>query len=337
VVVPFVAVPDARTVVALLVVAVLVGAELVVDARTSVPVALGMAVVAAAFTVSASHALFAGLLVGATATASSWWCTRAGGRARTISAVALAAIGGAAAGAVVGEVDGLTVPAVLGAVAAVAVFAAVALVLQDPGWRTREAMVPVWAAPIVAMVVGTGIAVATWREALPLPVLALALGAVALVWCGAPPWRSRVLSPRLGSLGGRGRRAVLGGLAAVAAACAVVAVVVGSGAAHPWVIGATVAAGTAAAMTAGAVRQWRFAPRARARDVAVLVGAAVLVAVYPVATAGGSWWSPVPLCVAVAGVLLVGRAPVARSDAARPSPAAPAGASEAEPEREHRV
>jgi hypothetical protein len=163
-------------------------------ARTSVPVALGLAVVAAAFTVTASHALFAGLLVGATATASSWWCTRAGGRARTISAVALAAIGGAASGAVVGEVDGLTVPAVLGAVAAVAVFAAVALVAQDSGWRTREAMVPVWAAPIVAMVVGPGIVVATAQRRSAAGPRA-ALSAVALVWCGAAPWRAGCLAP----------------------------------------------------------------------------------------------------------------------------------------------
>ncbi len=73
---------------------------------------------------------------------------------------------------------------------------------------------------------------------------------------------------------------------------------------------------TAVAMALAATRQWRFAPRARARDTTLLVGAAVLVSVAGLGAADGSWWSLPVVVVGAAVTVAVGRRSVARSDAA---------------------
>ena len=148
------------------------------------------------------------------------------------------------------------------------------------------------------------------------PVVALVVGATALVWCGAPPWRSRVLSLRLGRVTRGGRRVTFLALAVVATAASVTAVVAHGSVAHAAMLGATVVGGAAVAMAGGAVRQWRLAPRARAQGAAVVVLAAVLVAVYPLAADGSRWWSPTPLLVALAAIVVTTRDSVARSDAA---------------------
>jgi hypothetical protein len=152
------------------------------------------------------------------------------------------------------------------------------------------------------------------------PVVALVLSAVLLAWCGSPPWRSRVLSPRLGGLGGLGgfggfgRRSALKGLGAVGVTAAVVAALARGEEAAVAVVAAAGSAAGCVAMAAGTVRQWRFAPRARARDATALVVASVCVAVYPVAATEDAWWSVAPALVALVAALVVGRGPVARGD-----------------------
>ena len=66
-------VPDVPTVCVLAAVAVVAGAELVVDRRVPVPPVLGVVVVAVALAVGPDDALFAAALVAGLATAVSWW------------------------------------------------------------------------------------------------------------------------------------------------------------------------------------------------------------------------------------------------------------------------
>ena len=67
-------------------------------------------------------------------------------------------------------------------------------------------------------------------------------------------------------------------------------------------------------MTACGVRQWRFAPFARARALAVVTVAAVtLITVVPVLVAEGRWLGPAVVSVTVGAVLVEARVPRVRS------------------------
>ena len=327
---PFVAVPAPLTICGLLLVAVFAGAELVVDARVAVPVVLGVVVVAAALAAAGAdrgsgggEGAFAGLLVGAGATAASWWCTRgssrASGRVRAPLGVGTAAVAGAAAGALVDTVHrhhaSGDVQALGTAVGAVLLFAAVALAVARGTDVPREGLRLLWAFPLVALGATAGVLGAVGDVLRGLPVLLLGLGAVAAAWCGATPWRSRVLSRRLGVIAGRGRVATMG-FAAASAVVAGVAAGVGSGDARTLAAVVVVGAGdTGVAMALAATRQWRFAPRARARDTTLLVGAAVLVSAAGIGAADAVWWSLPAVVVGAAATIAVGRRSVARSDA----------------------
>ena len=328
---PFVAVPAPLTICGLLLVAVFAGAELVVDARVAVPVVLGVVVVAAALAAAGAdrgsgggEGAFAGLLVGAGATAASWWCTRgssrASGRVRAPLGVGTAAVAGAAAGALVDTVHrhhaSGDVQALGTAVGAVLLFAAVALAVARSTDVPREGMRLLWAFPLVALGATAGVLGAVGGD-VPrgLPVLLLGLGAVAAAWCGAMPWRSRVLSRRLGVIAGRGRAATMGFAAALAVAAAVVAIGAAGDARSLAAVVVVGAGDTGVAMALAATRQWRFAPRARARDTTLLFGAAVLVSVAGIGAADAVWWSLPAVVVGAAATIAVGRRSVARSDA----------------------
>jgi hypothetical protein len=298
------------------------GVEIVADRQVWIPMTVGAVVVAAAFAVGPGDGAFAGVLVGASTTAVSWWCSRDAARIGPAVAVAIAGGAGAAVGWLVSRGDhaGGAVVAGLGGLAG---FAAVALLAARGRSRRREAIVSVWGAPVGAAVLGAGVLVVTRTSPAITPVVALVLSAVLLAWCGSPPWRSRVLSPRLGGLGGLGgfggrggswRRSVLQGLGAVGVTAAVVAALARGEASAVAVVAAAGSAAGCVAMAAGTVRQWRFAPRARARDATALVVASVCVAVYPVAATEDAWWSVAPALVALVAALVVGRGPVARGD-----------------------
>jgi hypothetical protein len=299
---------------------VLVGAELVVDTRVGVPVVLGVVVVVAVIGASSAagandDGAFAGLLVGAGATAAAWCCTRAGGRGRAPVAVAIAALGGGLAGALVDEVAAIDLVALALAASAVLLFALVVITGAGVMDARGEGMRLVWAFPLGALGVGAAVLTAAadgWARAVPGALLGI--GALAAAWCGATPWRSRVLSRRLGAVGGRGRAAVFqAGAVAALAATGVAFLVDGDGrvAAAVVVVGA---GDIVAAMALAATRQWRFAPRAPARDATFLVAAAALCALAGVGAATAEWWSAPAVAVAVAITIVIGREAVARSD-----------------------
>lgn len=312
---PFAAVPDPPTIVALLAVAVVAGVELVVDTRAGVPAVLGVVVVAAALTVAGGDGTFTGLLVGAAATAVAGCCTRGAGRARPAGAVAVAAGIGAAAGAVADAAPAVDGGALVRGVVAVALFGALATAVARRGQRAAEARRLVWAAPVVAAAVGTAVLVGTAdRAARNVTFVVLGVTAVAFAWCGATPWRSRVLSRGLAAVPGRGRSAFLV-LAAAATTGAAGLAVACAGEARIAAAVATVGAGElAVAMALAATRQWRFSPRARGRDAAVLGAAAALVPVAAIAAVHGAGWSFPALAVAMTATVLVGRDAVGRSD-----------------------
>ena len=280
---------------------------------------LGVVVVVAAIGVSsasgADDGTFAGLLVAAGATAAAWCCTRVGGRGRAPVAVAIAALGGGLAGALVDDVAAIDLVALALGASAVLLFALVVTAVAGAADARTEAMRMVWSLPLVALGVGAAVLTATADgRARVVPGALLGIGALAAAWCGATPWRSRVLSRRLGAVAGRGRAAVcVGGALAAFAATGAAFLVDGDVrvAAAVVVLGA---GDIAAAMALTATRQWRFAPRTRARDAAFLVVASTLFALAGVGTARAEWWSVPAAAVAAAITMVFGRAAVARSD-----------------------
>jgi len=112
---------------------------------------------------------------------------------------------------------------------------------------------------------------------------------------GALPWGSRVLGPWASRRHFRGACVLFTGLLAIAPARAVA-------------VPAAAVAGLAAATIASVASwQWRFDPRARARD-AVVLGAAAVVAVtlYPHGARAGDGWSVVVYALVVVATALVG-------------------------------
>jgi hypothetical protein len=229
--------------------------------------------------------------------------------------VAIAALGGGLAGALVDEVAAIDFVSLALAVSAVLLFALVVITVAGAAGARTEGMRLVWAFPLGALGVGAAVLTATADgRARVVPVALLGIGALAAAWCGATPWRSRVLSRRLGVVVGRGRAAVLqaGALAALVATGAAFlvpndlrmvagVVVVGAG-------------DIVAAMALTATRQWRFASRARVRDATFLVVAAALFALAGVGTATAEWWSVPAVAVAAAIAIVIGRDAVTRSD-----------------------
>ena len=279
---------EAATVVTVGALAVLLGADARVRRDRPVPSSAVVAIVTASVLIPGGWAVAVGATAAVLATASAWWVS-GGGRGGT-AALVLAA-GSASFAAAVG-----VVPTAHGAPAtllAAMVVGIVFLVLT-----ARSPTIIGWSVPLVAASVGAVLFARSSDGGRGLPALLLLLIAVgsASVW-GALPWSSRFLGPWGGR---RSPRAAMGVLAAaslgVAAACAW------------WVADATDAA--AAAVTAGvllvvlvastAVRQWRFAPGRRRRDLGALLGVgACVLGVGPLVAGAVTAWSLVAVIVSV--------------------------------------
>jgi hypothetical protein len=302
--VPFSALPSIPILVGLVVIALLTGLELRVDARAPVSPMVSALVVAAV--VGGGDAAFAGAVVVAViATATAWVV-----RGHVWWAPVLAA-GAAAASAIVFDAR----PSRAGALAAALVFEVVVV--------TRMRRI-VWTTPLVC----AAIALAYGWDAIGAPGAvvfgagALAIAATAAAW-GAPPWASRLLgrwSARHLTGSHRGMLSITAGLALGLAVAAVMstpdrAVLVA--------LAESAGAGVTAMAMVG-VRQWRFAPRRRAADAILLLGCSLAILLgYPPVAATGDTWSVVIL----AGALAVSAAvawPIARRvDETAPVLAAP--------------
>jgi hypothetical protein len=285
--------PELSTLASLAVVALAVGLEARVDAARPVP-ALASTVVVAAFVVSERSALvvagavaiIATVGAGCAARVCKWW------------APLLAGVAGCAAAALYD-----LHPSRASALVAALAFEFVVL--------TRPERV-VWTAPIVG---AAAVLADAWRAVGAWGALVFGSGLfvtlVVAVAYGAPPWQSRFLS-RWASRQPTAAHRMWYGLALVgAAACGIAA----SEFPSTREVLVPVAAAAAAAITARslvAVRQWRFQPRRRVRDAAVVLAAACgVVLVYPPLGLDGSAWAPVILASGVAISWLVAR-PLAR-------------------------
>jgi hypothetical protein len=250
--------------------AVVVGLELLVDERVPVPPVLGIVVVAAAVSVGGGSAMFVGALVGALATATSWWRGRRVRHRPASVGVAVAAAAGVATAAVT-SVDGGPVTAWALAAASGVVFAAPAIRLARSARRMESGFL-LWAAPLLVAPTALGIVPDLGVVArVALTGALLTAGAGLGGWCGAPPWRSRILAPAGTRLRGHARAPgflVLCGLVVVLAVVGMVESSPDTRRVGAWV---AVAFGvTATTMALWATRQWRLAPRARARQTAIL-------------------------------------------------------------------
>ena len=283
--------PDPVTLAALVVMAVLMGAECRVDGRRQVPVLGSVVVVAAVVVAHGDSAYLAAVVAAVVATSVAW--TMAGTQASW--RVAPIAASGACVAAVgfgfVGTDDRVSV-AVLGG----GLLAGVAFLVVT---GTRPP-VTLWCLPVI----GAAATLATlWNllgRAGAAP-FALGMGSImvaALLW-GAAPWRSRMLGSWAASRGATWRR--IGFLAAStgALACACVGAVAHGEQRETWLLLASTCAQADVAMAMLGVRQWRFAPRASA-DAAGLAAAAVLVTLAPALASGASPWAWPALAVPVA-------------------------------------
>jgi hypothetical protein len=290
--------PSFGILVGLVTVAVGAGVELRVARRRPVAPVLA-AVVAAAVVVGGHGAIGGAVVVAVVATAVSWLLARANGWFAPI-----VARGGAVAAAVVFDARSTRV----GALAAALVFELVAV--------SRPSRI-VWTAPVVGVAIGLAY---TWRELGPAGGLAfgagiLAAGVVMAAW-GALPWESRVLRHWSIRHGAGTHRVALMATVLVAAGLSLAAATVADERAL-FTSGATAAATTVAALAMIGVRQWRFAPRRRARDAAVVLSAtfAMLLA-YPPFALEGREWAPAILGVALAACSIVAWPIAARAEAA---------------------
>ncbi len=276
--------------------AVLLGADARVRRDRPVPPSAVVAIVAAAVLVPGGWAVAVGATAAVLATASAWWAS--GGGPGATAALALAAAGASFAVAVgVAPATHGSMATLLGA----SVVGIVFLVLT-----ARPPATIGWSVPLVAAVAGAVLFARSIHGAPgPRALLAAAiLVGSASVW-GVLPWSSRFLGPWGGRRGRGFAVAVLAAASlAAAAACAW------------WAVDATDAAAVAVAagallvilVAATAVRQWRFAPGRRRRDIAVLSGAGVCVlASGPLALGALTGWPLVApiLAVFVADVVAV--------------------------------
>jgi hypothetical protein len=232
---------------------------------------LGIVVVAAAVAVGGGSAVFAGALVGALATATAWW---RGGRATRQSAplgVAIGAGAGALAAMAASTEAAGTVASWLFAVSAVGLFVLPAAVLARAPSRRALASV-LWAASLfVAAVAFEIVPLIGVTAALALSSVLMVVVAALGAWCGATPWRSRVLSSACARTRTRGRTPVFLGLCSAVVLFAACGLAASLPVTQRWWAAAAVVIGvTANAMALSATRQWRLAPRARARETTIL-------------------------------------------------------------------
>jgi hypothetical protein len=230
------------------------------------------------------------------ATGSAWWVSRRGPGGAP--AVALAA-GGAAFAAGVGLAP--TARSAMATLLAASVVGIVFLLVT-----TRKPVSVLWSVPLVAASAGVMVLARSSSDADgPVVLLLVVVVAGSASTWGALPWSSRYLGP----WGGRRTRAFAVGVLAGASLCT-------ASACAWWAI--TGATGAAEAVTASAlvvillattaVRQWRFAPFRRRRDIAVLAGAgACLLGAGPFGARTAGWSVVASLAaVAAAGAVALG-------------------------------
>lgn len=272
-------VPDVATLALLVGIAVLAGIELVVERGAVLAPLSALVVVAATLVVDRGDARPTAAIV-ATVVVATHWCMGPDddrSRLRLLAGVATAS-GAALLAATLATATSRTVTGLaLGALAAGFVFEGVAVL---GGRRPRaRGVTAVWNAPLVATAVAWAIA---WRALGTRGgvVFAVAVSAtLATIACwAAPTWRSRVLQPVLRDRAFCHVMALLGVTSAAALLAAVVASTrAGHADAATWAwISVGLAESVTAAVAIGA-HQWRFAPRARARTLAVLIGVSALI------------------------------------------------------------
>jgi hypothetical protein len=291
--------PDPAPVIALFACAVLLGLELQVDRQSPVPALLVVVVVAAAVVTGTDGGLLAAMVVGIAGTGAAWTLARPRRWALAATACLVVSVAAIAAAALYAWLGGGPSSVAVGVLAATT-FEAVVIGL-GPHRRLQRSALAVWSAPVV---VGAVALARLWRTAAwaSAGVFALGLGLllVAVAWSAAPPWRSRLLGRWAGRRHGS-RRAVVLGVAAGSLSAAIVAVAVDGSARAAAVLVAVTLGATATAMTVAGVRQWRFAPRRRARAcvVLMLVTAVIAFAYPPLGFAGN------PVSIVIIGVSLL--------------------------------
>jgi hypothetical protein len=298
---------DAWSSMALLVLAVVLGAELRVSAARAVP-PIAAAVVAASVVVDSADVVTVAVLVGATVAATAWALARTTGVTPAVVAIGGAAIGGAVCGGVlVAEPAGTSLVAeIMNTAAAAALFMATALLVSRRG---RDAWAGVlWTTPIVLVAV---LLANAWNALGVAGAVVLAVGVLVVLagtaWVAAPPWDSRCLGRVLGTRCRCRARVAVFALSAAALAAGQLALADAGRSRAVWVLAAAACAESLIAMTLGAVRQWRFAPAPRIRSALALGVLAILaVLAYVPLADNGSGWS----IVCLAGVL-VGTAAIA--------------------------
>lgn len=267
--------PATSTLLALVAIACVAGLELRVDVPVSPVVA---ALVAAAVVVSGDAVVADAVLVAVVATAVAWVAARETNWWAPVLA-------GAAALAAAAVYDARPSRAV-------ALATACAFELLIGAGLARV----VWTAPFVCVAVALG---DVWRSLGTFGAVAFGVGLAAVfvvaAACGAPPWGSRVVGPWVARHRPRAQRGIVATVAVFSLCCAIAACGLDWA---PEVL-AAVASATAAAVAAMAmcaVRQWRFSPRPRAGEAAlVLIAAAAAVIAYPTFARNGDAWSIVIL------------------------------------------
>lgn len=243
--------------------AVLVGVDLVVDARVPVPPVLAIFVAAAAV-VGSQSAAFSAALVAVVATATAWSCGAGSRSAGATLGIVVAAAAGVLAGLAVTTADDPTTVMAL-AICGVAVFGACVIGVARSG-RRGLVIDLLWSTPLLVGAVTIGVVPDVRSPAAgSFAGLALVVAVLLGAWCGSTPWQSRFLSRRFGGASRGGRTAVCVALSALAVVGVVAALADHSADRTVVAVGVLVTGGIATTMAAWAIRQWRLAPRARTR------------------------------------------------------------------------
>jgi hypothetical protein len=299
--------PSTAMLATLAAVSVLAGAEFAVDAHVLVSPMVATVVVAGAL-VGGGELRLAAVLAAVVATTTSWWCGSEPLRVRFLVAVTFATGAAALASQVALEWPHSSGSAVVGACVAGALFAAVTAVASR--MRRRVALAVGWSLPLLAAAGAWG---AVWAQLGTGGALvfagAMATVLVAVVWWGAPTWRSRLADrvPRVPRVLPR----LVAAFATLAVATALMARTASDPAAmRTWTWTSAGIAEFVVAMTASGVRQWRLAPAPRVvgfvgtttMAIALLVGASLL-------SERRSWaWTAV-VTVSMLVMLLISRRP----------------------------
>jgi hypothetical protein len=264
----------------LLVCALLLGAEVRAVSATAVPPVIGLLVAAALLAGGGAGVLLTVPAVVAVATGSSWW--RAGSTARAWRGAALAgclAVVVAQAWRMApAERNGGAGPAGwLGVVVAAAAFEVAAVLLSRQ--RRDELTRVLWVAPLLATIGVLAIAAHAIDGPGGMAVFAVgtASSLTVVAAAGAPPWRSRVLGPRLSRVPRRAVTWAMVGLGVLAMVTAGAAATVEPESSR-WLWLAFIALGELLVTIALVrTRQWRFAPRTRMQAAAWSSAAALAI------------------------------------------------------------